>query len=69
MTIHLTWTYLWVAIGIIWFAGIIVGRLMTEVGEWPWWSRLIIVFWPVGVPCCLVIVTLIRFGYWLTGTD
>lgn len=58
MTIHLTYTYLWVVLGLLWFLGVIVGNIMLSFGEIPWWSRVIVWTWPVSVP----LVVLYQFG-------
>jgi len=58
MTLHLTYTYLWVFLGILWFAGVIGGCVLVQVlyldGEPPWWVKLLPLVWPAALPCMLV---------------
>lgn len=63
MTIHLTYTYLWVALGIVWIVGVFIGNAMLAIGETEWWERIIVILWPVTVPPLLVFM-LLRAIFW-----
>lgn len=60
MSIHLTYTYLWVLIGIVWFIpAIVMWHVSWQIGEWSWPERLLAVFWPVGL-----VWMLLRAVFW-----
>lgn len=50
MTLHLTYTYLWVLLGILWLVGVAVGNAFLSYGEVIWWERVMVLAWPVAVP-------------------
>jgi hypothetical protein len=48
VTLHLTLTWLWVVLGIVWFVGVVIGlNVSFSIGEWPWWQRVLIIVWPL----------------------
>lgn len=63
MTIHLTYTYLWVALGIVWIIGMFIGNVMLAIGETEWWERIAVILWPVTMPPLLVFM-LLRAIFW-----
>lgn len=63
MTLHLTYTYLWVTLGIVWFVGVAIGNVALSIAEIWWWERLIVFLWPVAVPLLLV-YSLLRLVFW-----
>ena len=61
MTIHLTLTYLWVLLGIVWLVGVVIGlNISWQIGEWTWWQRILIIVWPLTV----VGMLLLRLVWW-----
>lgn len=59
MTIHLTYTYLWVFLGLIWIAGVFIGNIVFAFGgSDTWWERLAVVFWPVTLPVVIFLKVL-----------
>jgi hypothetical protein len=58
VTIHLTYTYLWVALGIVWIVGVFIGNNILAIGEWKWWERVAVLLWPVALPVVLILKVL-----------
>lgn len=63
VNLHLTYTYLWVFLGILWIVGVALGSLTLSIGEPRWWERMIVWFWPVCLPA-LLIYFIFRIIFW-----
>ena len=63
VTIHLTYTYLWVFLGIAWVVGVFIGNGLLAIGETFWWERVLVFLWPVSMPA-IAIFCVGRYIFW-----
>ena len=63
MTLHLTYTYLWVTLGIVWILGVWMGNAFLSYGETKWWEHVLIWLWPITLPL-LFLARLVYTIFW-----
>jgi len=68
MTLHLTLTWLWVTLGIVWFIGVIAGVLVLQavyIDDAPrWYVKLLPLAWPLVCPVLFVIMIFRALFIW-----
>jgi len=67
MTLHLTFTWLWVTLGIIWSIGVIASCLILQVlymdSEPRWYVKLLPLVWPLAIPAGIVVMLVRAFSW------
>jgi hypothetical protein len=58
MTLHLTYTYLWVFLGIVWLVGVFLGNRLLMFEATTWWEYLAVLVWPVILPVVIILKVL-----------